>query len=70
MATDICIRVGEKIKTLRQQRGWSQQCLADHAQLSKVHLIAVEKGRAELGLRMLERIAVALEVPMRDLIEP
>lgn len=68
MATDICTRVGERIKTLRKQRGWSQQILADHAQLSKVHIIAVEKGRAELGVRTLERIANALEVPAPDLL--
>lgn len=69
MATDICTRVGERIKTLRKQRGWSQQILADHAQLSKVHIIAVEKGRAELGMRALERIANALEVPAPDLLK-
>jgi transcriptional regulator with XRE-family HTH domain len=66
MATDICLRVGKRVKDLRLKRGWSQQILADHADLSKVHIIAVEKGRAELGLRALERIAGALGVGLEE----
>jgi len=67
---DIVERVGKRIRSYRLSKRWSQQLLADHAQLSKVHIIAVEKGRAEVGLRALERIAAALGVRPRDLIDP
>ena len=44
--------------------------LADHAELTREHISAVETARAEVGLRALERIAFALETPIRELIDP
>lgn len=66
----ICLKVGERIRERRILKGWTQQILADHADLSKVHLIAIEKGRAEPGLLALKRIAAALGVRLRDLVDP
>jgi transcriptional regulator with XRE-family HTH domain len=68
MASDICVRVGRKIRALRRAKGWSQQLLADHAELERAHLSRLEDGRREAGLRVLERIAIALEVEMEDLV--
>jgi transcriptional regulator with XRE-family HTH domain len=68
MATDICVRVGNRIKELRQAKGWSQQLLADHAQIERAHLTRLEEGRKEAGLRVLERIATALDVEIEDLV--
>jgi putative transcriptional regulator len=68
MATDICVRVGSKIQELRHAKGWSQQMLADHAQIERSHLTRLEEGRKEAGLRVLERIANALEVEVEDLV--
>jgi putative transcriptional regulator len=62
MATDICIRVGRKIRLLRAEKGWTQQLLADHAQLTREHLSELESGKKEAGLRMIQRIADALGV--------
>ena len=68
MASDICVRVGRKIRALRRAKGWSQQLLADHAELERAHLSRLEDGRREAGLRVLERIAIALEVELEDLV--
>ncbi len=62
MATDICIRVGERIRVLREERGWRQIDLAEHAHLHKNHISEVERGQREVGLRALEAIANALGV--------
>ena len=67
-ADDICKRVGRRIRDLRQARDWSQQLLADHAQIERAHLSRLEDGRREAGLRVLERIAVALEVDVVELL--
>ena len=68
MASDICVRVGRKIRALRRAKGWSQQLLADHAELERAHLSRLEEGRREAGLRVLDRIAIALEVEVEDLV--
>jgi transcriptional regulator with XRE-family HTH domain len=67
-ADDICKRVGQRIRDLRQARGWSQQLLADHAQIERAQLSRLEDGRREAGLRVLERIADALEVDVIELL--
>ncbi len=68
MATDICIRVGERIRALREERGWRQIDLAEHAGLGKNHISEVERGQREMGLRALEAVAGALEVLPSDLL--
>ena len=70
MATDICVQVGKRIRSLRLKRGWTQQVLADHAELTRETVSNAEGARYELGLRPLARIAEALEVRLRELIDP
>jgi transcriptional regulator with XRE-family HTH domain len=69
MATDICIRLGRKIRELRRERGWRQIDLAAHAELSKTHINELEAGKREIGLRALERLANALDVKVSELMK-
>jgi transcriptional regulator with XRE-family HTH domain len=69
MATDICIRLGKKIRELRRQRGWRQIDLAAHAELSKTHINELEAGKREVGLKALERLAEALDLKISDLMK-
>jgi len=39
--------------------------LADHAGIGQDHLSALERGNKEIGIRVLERIAEALEVNLK-----
>ena len=64
MAKDICTRVGKRIRELRAARGWTQAMLADHAELAREHLSELERGKKEIGIRALGRIADALEVDL------
>jgi transcriptional regulator with XRE-family HTH domain len=66
---DICQRVGERIRQLRTARKWSQQMLADHAGIGQDHLSELERGKKEIGMRVLERIAVALNVRLGKFFE-
>jgi len=60
MATDICLRLGTRIRELRKARGWRQIDLAEHAGVGKNHISELERGQREIGLRTLEAIAHAL----------
>ena len=64
MANDICEVVGDRIRAIRRGRKWTQQMLADHAELTREHICRIEDGSSEMGLRTIERIAQALEVEM------
>jgi transcriptional regulator with XRE-family HTH domain len=69
MARDICVRIGRRIRVLRTERGWTQDMLADHAELTREHLSELENGHKEMGVRSLERIAAALEVSLARFFE-
>lgn len=68
MATDICVRVGRKIRLLRTEREWTQQMLADHADLTREHLSELESGKKEAGLRTIQKLADALGVSPSSLL--
>ncbi len=69
MAVDICKLAGLRISAARHAKGWSQQLLADHAELTREHINRIEDGQKEMGIRTLKRIAEALEVKPADLLE-
>lgn len=69
MATDICVRIGRRMRVLRTERGWTQDMLADHAALTREHVSELENGHKEMGVRTLERIAQAFEVKPKDLLD-
>ena len=70
MATeDVCVRLGQRIRDLRRRRGWRQIDLAAHAEISKTHMNELEKGKREVGLRALCRIAAALDLSPAELLK-
>lgn len=58
-----------KIKSIRVERGLTQKKLAEMAEMNEVQLRAIENGRGNPTVKTLERIAIALEVPINDLLE-
>lgn len=71
MATpDICETIARNMRELRKRRKWTQQILADHAELTREHINKIESGEVEPGIRAMERISSALEVSLCDLLTP
>ncbi len=60
---DFAIRVRE----LRNERGVSQEKLAEQAGIHRTYLGGIELGLRNPSLRNIARIARALEVPIREL---
>lgn len=59
-------KVGKRIRAIRKDKGYSQQKVADAADISTAHLSRVEKGASEEGgrqpsLSLINRFAVVLE---------
>jgi len=68
MATDICIRLGERIREARKAKGWRQIDLAEHSGVHEVHISDLERGSREVGIRTLQALAEALEMKITDLL--
>ena len=59
------------LRRLRHQRGLSQEALAHEAEVNRTYLSKLEKGAAYVGLEILEKLAIVLEVePARLLTKP
>ncbi len=60
-------RIGNKITKIRMKRNLTLEKLAYENDISKGYLSEIESGKKLPSLLMLERIAVALEVDIKDL---
>lgn len=61
--------MGARIKMLREQQGLSQRKLALMIGSNQTHIWQIENGTVNVGLDLLCRLADALEVNVRDLID-
>jgi len=64
---DINERVGLNIRKIREERGLTQEKLAEFADLHRAYIGQIERGEKNVGLKNLERIAKALKVDIKDL---
>jgi len=69
MKNDINEEVGFNIRRIREKRGLSQEKLAALANLHRAYIGQIERGEKNIGLKNLEKIAKALEVPVRFLVD-
>lgn len=67
--SDINREVGFKIIIIREQRGLSQEKLAAKAGLHRAYIGQIERGEKNIGLKNLEKIANALDVSVRILLD-
>jgi transcriptional regulator with XRE-family HTH domain len=66
---DIVEQVGWNIRILREERGLSQEELEKLAGLHRAYIGQIERGEKNIGLKNLERIAKALDVETRWLLD-
>lgn len=66
--SDILQRFGRHLRTLRMARKVSQEKLAAQAGLHRTYVSSVERGERNISLVNIERLAGALEVPLRDML--
>ena len=60
---------GRHLRLLRDARGFSQQALADYADVAKPTIQRIEKGQAAATLDILLSLSRALQVPFRELMD-
>jgi len=61
--------VGENIRRLRKQAGWSQEELAEAAELHRTYIGAIERGERNVSLENIVGIAHALGVLPSELLK-
>src|SRR5579872_4241375 len=61
-------RLGERVRTLRNQRGMTRKALAQHARVSERYLAQLEVGRGNCSIVLLRRISRAIGLPVTQLV--
>lgn len=62
-------RLGERIRTLRQQKGISQEELADRSSIHRSHLGQIERGESDSSMSTLLRLSQGLNLSVSTIIK-
>jgi transcriptional regulator with XRE-family HTH domain len=63
------VMLSQNLKILRASRGLSQEALADLVGLHRTYIGSVERGERNISIDNLERIAVAFDISLSQLLE-
>ena len=66
--SDITVALGKKIRSLRQARGWTQEQLAEYADLHVSYIVLLENGANRATIETLEKLAKAFSISISDLV--
>jgi transcriptional regulator with XRE-family HTH domain len=63
-------RLADRMRAPRNDRGWSQEELADRAGLHRNYIGSVERGEQNLSLVNIERLSATLGISLAKLFAP
>jgi len=66
---DINKIVGKNIRKYREKKGLTQEALAYEADLHRAYIGQIERGEKNIGVKNLEKIAKALHINIKNLLE-
>lgn len=67
MKTSLIVRLGRRLRALREERGWNQSYLAEIAGVGRAHLSQIENGAVAARIDTLEAISESLGVSLSAL---
>ncbi len=67
MNENIQIKIGQRIKELRNQRGISQEKFALSIEMDRTYLASVEAGKRNISITNLYKIATGLNISLSEL---
>lgn len=65
--SETLVLFGKRLSSVRKELGWSQERLALDSGIARSYLSGVERGKRNIALLNIVRIAETLNIPARDL---
>ena len=69
MGAEILKRFGQRVRNERLKQGFSQEELAEKASLHRTYIGMIERAEKNITLINIEKIALALEVSLEELLK-
>jgi transcriptional regulator with XRE-family HTH domain len=69
MKATVSVRLGQRIRKIRREKGWRQIDLAEHSGVHEVHISDIERGAREICLKNLVAVAKGLGVSVSELVK-
>ena len=63
----VLIKLGKKIRLIREQKGLSQESVALASGIDRSYFGGIERGEHNVAVINLEKIAIALDIKIKDL---
>jgi transcriptional regulator with XRE-family HTH domain len=68
VSTDICVRLGKRLRRLRKRREWTQVYMAEHVGMDRSFISDLENGKKEICLRNLDVLATTFGMTVSKLL--
>ncbi len=68
VSSDIRVRLGNRIRSLRRQHGWTQVEMAEAFGIDRSYLSEIETGKKDPSLTVLKTLADGLELTLSQLL--
>ena len=63
----VLVDLGQRIRAIREKKGLSQESVALTCGLDRSYFGGIERGEHNVAVVNLEKIAIALDIPIKDL---
>jgi len=67
MSKAIRNKFGKQVRSLRRERGWSQEDLADNSGVHRTYIGAIERGEQNVSIDNIIKLAKALGISLEQL---
>ena len=62
-------KFGEKVKKLRIEKGFSQETLANEANLDRTYIPSIEKGERNVSIEVIQKLSIAFGIKISELMK-
>ena len=66
---DIKQEFGKRLNQLRKEKKMSQETLAELSELNRPYISAIEQGKRNVSIEVIEKLAQALEIQIKTFFE-
>jgi transcriptional regulator with XRE-family HTH domain len=68
LTEETLLQIGDRVRSLRKEKGWSQEDLANKTDIDLSYIGYIENGKHNITIKKLLQLSIAFNVSITDLI--